>query len=454
MTSTIDKPLRLSRLFEARKLCLLFIFIVTGSLQGLAQQSLKSPLPPRSISAVFNLNPISAQIWRRTGEGQTNFLGSAGEKVNIGLSPKESQGERDILIEFSVPLWGSEWRSDTHFFSLIELQGSTHHPSQGKLTLPLSSWQLFQAYTRASPFFFLGSFLTIIFSISFLNRRFRTSKAKPLIEKQLTLGEYRLEERLGQGGMGEVWAARDLNGDPYAIKIIRTSLSREAKFRRQFDQEISICLKLKHPNLVPIYAFGVTEDGRVYLVNRKLEGQTLRELIDKGSLDSPRIAAETLEQIGSALTYLHQEQHVHCDVKPSNIFVDKQGKFWLMDLGVTRSLGDIDKNRKNWGTPAYMPPEQDAGQPTPQSDQYALGVSLFELLCGRKPFLATERESLRRLHRNENIPSLRTLEPRISQDIENGICKMLSKQVEHRFKDIGEVRESLSEKLLLLKWGS
>jgi serine/threonine-protein kinase len=209
------------------------------------------------------------------------------------------------------------------------------------------------------------------------------------------IGRYELERRLGRGGMGEVWAARDPREKRrVALKLLRGPARKRVAVAR-FQREIRALAGLSHPNIVTVFDFGVTDEGTWYYAMELLEGQNLRELVEKhGPLAPERLVALGV-QIAGALVEAHAGGVVHRDIKPENIFVagGPSGQAKLLDFGIaktvsTSSLDEEALTATGWvpGTPAYMPPEALRGDPAdPRSDIYALGCTLQFALTGAPP---------------------------------------------------------------------
>jgi len=235
--------------------------------------------------------------------------------------------------------------------------------------------------------------------------------------------------------MGVVYAATASDGSPCAVKLLRSVLSQSADFRKQFDQELHTYLPLKHPNLLSLYGYGYASDGRPYLVTEILEGQTLKERLQSGESDGT-LAAEVLEQVGAALDYLHRQGIIHQDVKPSNVFLCRNGTLKLLDLGVSRPLEGV---KAAVGTPAYMAPEQFRGEAGLFSDQYSLGLILAEVLQGRRPSTETNPSILAH-QRATSVPDLDDLPLEVRRHLE----KMLHPEPDKRFEDLSQARSALT----------
>lgn len=402
---------------------------------SLANSAISGPVKrqAKAVSVRFELDPPSATVWRRTVEGQVNYLGRSGEKVTIGLTPSEAAGERDLIVEFRVQLLFSEWVSAPEFLNLEKLGAERRFPGEGSHPLPLSPGQRWQAWLRAHP---LQSLLLLALGTGLPLGWLRLRRKDEPEESKLRCGDYTLGEKLGEGAMGEVYLARSPGGRVCAVKLIRGVLSESSSFRQQFDRELATCVSLEHPNLLQLFGYGYASDGRTYLATELLQGDTLKARLEAGGGDGP-LAAEVLEQVGSALDYLHSQSVVHQDVKPSNIFLCQDGTVKLLDLGVARRTGE----GKVAGTPAYMAPEQFELESGPASDQYSLGLVVLEILQGKPE----GQEPMIYAHlRSQEAPVRKGLSP----ELEAGMRRILDPSMEKRYPDLQSAREALSDLLL------
>src|SRR6266849_2076766 len=215
------------------------------------------------------------------------------------------------------------------------------------------------------------------------------------------LGPYRVTGRIGEGGMGAVYRATDTRlGRNVAIKVLTAVTLSDKERLQRFEQEARATGMLNHPNLLTIYDVGSTE-GTPYLVSELLEGETLRERLDRGAIP-PRKAVDYALQIAHGLAAAHDKGIVHRDLKPDNIFITKDGRVKILDFGLAKLTGaadsvksqtDIPTRRvdtdpgKVMGTVGYMSPEQVRGRPADhRSDIFSLGTILYEMLTGRRAF--------------------------------------------------------------------
>ena len=201
-------------------------------------------------------------------------------------------------------------------------------------------------------------------------------------------GRYRVEELLATGGMGEVWAARDLLLDrAVAVKVLGGALAGDGRAAERLRREARAAARLEHPSIARVLDLG-EQDGRPYLVMELLEGESLAARIDRaGAMAAPE-AARVVAAVADALEAAHRGGVVHRDVKPGNVFLTSDGEVKVLDFGIASAAGEAALTTGEMlGTPAYLAPERVLGHPaTPAADIYALGVVLYELLAGRRPF--------------------------------------------------------------------
>jgi serine/threonine protein kinase len=274
------------------------------------------------------------------------------------------------------------------------------------------------------------------------------------LEKQTLLGRYFLRQHTGTGGMADVYLAWDTSrGAKMAVKVLRQDLVHNPRFFQQFAKEAELLRKLEHPNIVRIYEFERQGD-LTFLVMDWVDGSDLRQAINqhKRPYNAAR-ASEIISPVCSALHYAHQNGVFHCDVKPSNILLHKDGRVLLTDFGVARLAAE----HVSGGTPAYMAPEQfQGGVIDARTDVYALGVTLFEMLTGGSlPFTGkntstpgrTSRERIAWEHLNLQVSPPSRLNTAISSSVDTVILTALSKNPNERFPSAIALRESYDHAL-------
>src|SRR5262245_38506371 len=222
------------------------------------------------------------------------------------------------------------------------------------------------------------------------------------------LGAYRITEEIGSGGMATVYHANQSTMDRHvAIKGIRSSILHEPTLKERFRREARLIARLEHPHLLPVYDFDGEHDPP-YIVMRYLEGGTLKQVQERGSVPRPELLF-ILRQLAGALDYAHRQGIVHRDLKPSNVMIDREGNAFLTDFGIARAAGgdkDLTGTGLMIGTPGYMAPEQARGdgQADKAADIYSLGVIAFESLTGSPPYNSESGFEVILAHMNDPIP--------------------------------------------------
>src|SRR5918992_4449161 len=204
------------------------------------------------------------------------------------------------------------------------------------------------------------------------------------------LASYTLLEPIGHGGMAIVYKARQETLDrTVAVKVLSEALAASEEFIERFRREARTAANMRHPNVITVHDFGQDERGVPYLVMEFIEGDTLADLMDAG-LDDARVP-DLLDQIAAGLDYAHARGVIHRDIKPGNVLLTDDGRAVLADFGLAWLIEGTPLTMAGGvvGTPEYMSPEQASGDPIDhRSDVYALGVVLFEMLTGERPFAA------------------------------------------------------------------
>jgi serine/threonine protein kinase len=254
-------------------------------------------------------------------------------------------------------------------------------------------------------------------------------------------------ELLGQGGTSIIYTARapGYEDKSLAVKILKPELAADPESRARFVRSLQDSLKLRHENLVELYTSGTNSQGAPYLLMEHLEGQTLLNYLLSDPLPSEAKILDIVIPLCDALIYLHGAGIVHRDVKPDNVYLTQEGKIKLMDLETSRGelSEDLTKTGIAIGTPNYIAPEQAKGKPCPQSDQYALGVLLFELLTGERPFNGPDAVAVIREHLESPAPSLCRIAPRVTLLQQAVVHRMLNKRPDQRFADMATVKQAI-----------
>jgi eukaryotic-like serine/threonine-protein kinase len=263
---------------------------------------------------------------------------------------------------------------------------------------------------------------------------------------------YQLLEKLGSGGMADVFRARDLMLDRIvAIKVLRKDYSSNPDFQNYFRLEARSAANLSHPNIVTVHDFGFA-DNLLFIVMEFIPGKDLKQLIRERGRFSVETGIPLIIQACAGLGYAHRAGLVHCDVKPHNMLVSPDGRLKVTDFGIARALATITPGERTdvvWGSPLYFSPEQAQGEPpSPASDVYSLGVVMYELLSGTPPFTASSSSELARLHISARPIPIREYIPDIPTALEEIIMKVLSKEPSARYRTADQLGR------VLLKFGT
>jgi hypothetical protein len=264
-----------------------------------------------------------------------------------------------------------------------------------------------------------------------------------------TLGKYQINERLGRGGMAEVYKAYHPQLERYAaIKVLHGFLAEGQDFQMRFQREAKAIAALRHPNIVQIYDIDI-QDENYYMVMEYIDSGTLKDRLIQASGPLPINAmAHIFRQIASALNYAHSQGVLHRDIKPANVLLDKSSRVVLTDFGIARIVSETQFTVTGTlvGTPAYMSPEQGKGlQISTPSDIYSLGIILYEMVTGKVPFDADTPLAVIHKHINEPLPAPRTLREDIPGALENVILKALAKEADERYQTAGEMLTAAEE---------
>ncbi|OQY19935.1 MAG: hypothetical protein B6I34_09045, partial [Anaerolineaceae bacterium 4572_32.1] len=260
-----------------------------------------------------------------------------------------------------------------------------------------------------------------------------------------TLGQYRITEQIGQGGMATVYKAYQPSLDRYvAVKVLPPYFAHEPGFAMRFTREAKAIAKLNHPNILPIYDFG-QEGDLSYIVMKYVKAGTLKDIMGQPlALD---VTGDIIRQIAGALDHAHEHGILHRDVKPSNVLLDEDRWVLLTDFGLAKMVEGsavLTASGVGVGTPAYMSPEQGQGEKVDsRADVYSLGVVLYEMLTGRVPFQAETPMAVVIKHITEPLPLPRSVNPELPESIERVILKAMAKTPDDRFASTKEMADAL-----------
>ena len=268
---------------------------------------------------------------------------------------------------------------------------------------------------------------------------------------------YRILSLIGEGGMGAVYKAEQVDGPPVAIKVLHEELGDQPELRERFEREARALFGLDHPNILHVTDFGIV-DGNPYLAMELLEGQPMDKLTEDGALD-PELAYELARQMLDALAFAHANGVLHRDLKSENIWVsrDAQGRpcAKILDFGLAKFTDDdrwgsskkLTVQGSIMGTPAYMAPEQCAGAPVDtRGDVYSAGVLVFEMFTGVWPFMEETRMLMFQAHFAKPVPPLAEAADHLSfrPELDALIQKAMAKKVDDRFQNAGEMLAALT----------
>ena len=272
---------------------------------------------------------------------------------------------------------------------------------------------------------------------------------EPIFQPGDNFRGYVVERLLGDGGLGTVWLARHQMLDTlFAIKILDPEIAeQQPDYVKRFVREARLATRIRHPNLVRVHDAGYDEQRGVYfLVMDYVKGDTLRAAIAFTGAHAEKDAISIILQIADVLAAAQRFGMVHRDLKPENIMLTAEGSVKLLDLGIAKIAEGIDSLKTSansvFGTPAYISPEQamDSSTVDTRADVYSMGVILFELLCGQRPYVGNSPpEVLQQLLEPTPIPDVRTFNPAVSPNVSAVLARMCAKKKEDRLASPQEV---------------
>lgn len=266
------------------------------------------------------------------------------------------------------------------------------------------------------------------------------------------LGKYEIKERLGRGGMAEVYRAYHAALDrDVAVKLLHPFLADDPEFKQRFEREAQNVARLRHPNIVQVFDFDFDPVGEsYYMVMEYVTGSTLKDILlelhSAGKKISQEQAVHIIRESAKALSFAHQRSMVHRDVKPANLMIEEDGRVVLTDFGIAKIVTGTQTTQSGSmiGTPAYMSPEQGLGETGDErSDLYSLGVILYEMLTGRLPYDADTPLAIILKHLNDPLIPPRQLNPEIPDWLEQIVLILLAKDPAERFQTADELIAAL-----------
>jgi serine/threonine protein kinase len=265
-------------------------------------------------------------------------------------------------------------------------------------------------------------------------------------ETSKRIGDYQILDELGSGGMGRVWRVRNVITDRVeAMKVLLPDLAGRQELAARFQREIKLMASLNHPNIAALRT-AFTADNQLYMVMEYVEGSSVADQLERGAIPVSN-AVDYIRQVLDAVSYAHKQNVIHRDIKPANMMLTPQGVIKLMDFGIARAGEDrsLTMTGTTMGSLSYMSPEQVKGEPTDaRSDLYSVGVSLYEMVTGQRPFVATSDYSIMAAHVKEAPKPPVELHPGLPAALNEIILMSIAKDPALRFQTADAFRNALS----------
>jgi len=265
-----------------------------------------------------------------------------------------------------------------------------------------------------------------------------------------TLGKYQIIERLGRGGMADVYRAFQPLLERYvAVKVMHTNLTEDEDFITRFKREAQIVGSLRHPNIVQVIDFDI-HDGEYFMVMEYVQGDTLKAMLKRRGALQIGEALDIAAKLADALAYAHSKGMIHRDIKPANVLMDKNGSPILSDFGIAHlsDVSGLTSTGMTVGTPSYMSPEAGRGEKVDErTDIYSLGIVLYEMLTGTVPFDADTPYAVIMKHINDPLPMPRQFGASLPAFVEKVVLKALAKNREDRYQVAAEFRSAIDKAL-------
>lgn len=408
--------------------------------------------------------PVAAELTLQTEPSGARVylddkpIGYTGAPLVLG--PKLTQQAK---VDFTVQLWG-------HEPAVITVPRVNLQEPKGKypaVPLPLKAKNPL-AWLYFHPGISVPGLLSLLgLAVGYLNltkRRAATAQREAQLESyrarargqhdllQTLLGEYRLVDTLGQGGMAQVFKAVPEESldeqEAVAIKIMHPNAQSETESRERFVREAMVSKDLIHANIVRLYHLDIQND-LLFLVLELIDGEPLTEFMKPEGME-PKEVGKYLLPVAEALVYAHDKGLVHRDLKPSNVMVTRKGVPKVMDFGLARRRevdNTITVSGCILGTPGYMAPEQIAEKLDPRSDQYALGMMAYEMLTGRLPYESKELVQIIVECTTQDVKDPREFRADLSPEVAEVINRLLKRDPEERFPDMKQAGEALGQVL-------
>lgn len=437
---------------------------IVGSCYGAEEHELKD--------VIFYTWPPGAEIYRNDkGASALYFIGRSNQRITLDLA--DFKGQSNIPLEFRHKGYKNHIEKIDSFY----FQNRDRYPENdvirmtGQIPVIIDVMYFLIVYKEYCIGIAVVLLLLIYFVILPKRRKVkaaldRAAKWEAVRTKMgdedphigLKLGEYRLIEKLGAGGMGAVYRAVPdetlSEKESVAIKFMKPEVTEDEEFVRRFRREVQVTSKLDHPSILRIINWG-EEDKRMYMVMELMKGSTLKGKMGKGGMSINKFR-EYYFPVLDALEYAHGKDIIHRDIKPDNIMLTENGRVKVMDFGLAKGnqYSTITISGSAIGTPAYMAPEQITGKPQDsRSDQYSLGVLAWEMLAGRRPFDDESTINIVLKHLSEKPPSLKEARPDLPDGFNAIVMRMLEKEPDQRYKTLGEVKSAMEQVLASVSSG-
>jgi serine/threonine-protein kinase len=270
--------------------------------------------------------------------------------------------------------------------------------------------------------------------------------AVPSASPQPRLGQYRILEQIGRGGMSTVFrASQDSIGREVAVKVLHSGLiQQDPTFLERFQREVKVSAFLQHPHILPVYDYG-QNGGRPYIVMAYVRGGSLDDRIRQGPMSLSEMLP-VVTQVADALDFAHGKGVVHRDFKPSNVLLDENGNAYLSDFGLAK-VSDAALQLTGsalLGTPDYMAPDLASSEPlSPSVDIYALGVTIYQMLAGHVPYVASTPMGVLMAHLSQPVPDIRAERADLPEDVQQIIATAMAKKASDRYATAGNLAEAM-----------
>lgn len=262
-------------------------------------------------------------------------------------------------------------------------------------------------------------------------------------------GRYEVLEKIGTGGMSDVYKAKDQKLNRFvAVKVLKQEFSENRNFVSKFRVEAQAAAGLMHPNIVNVYDVG-EEDGIHYIVMELVEGITLKKYIEKKVRLTTKEAISIAIQVAMGIEAAHNNHIIHRDIKPQNIMISKEGKVKVTDFGIAKAASSNTITSNVMGSVHYTSPEQARGGFSDEkSDIYSMGITMFEMLTGRVPFNGDTTVSIAIKHIQDEMPSIRDYVPEVPVSVENIVMKCTQKSPDRRYQCMSDMIKDLKHSLI------